>query len=326
MIKRVKIRQIKKNISLRAKILVQFIYDGWNYGICNVSEDVGRVNRLQARILKLYHVIEKGLTMPETRLGFGGDKINQLIDCFKFDYSDSISKEVCRQATEVLLEYCDFHKQSEFELDKCLLLRVAELCQRFGVNYPSSQSSIRVEDYFENEYSSFEHFSMSRHSVRNFRKENVDCNALISALEIAKNCPSACNRQSWRTVIVQDRVVLDKFLSLQGGNKGFGNLICNGILVMTDVCSFFGEEERNQAYIDGGMYLMNLLYALHEKNVATCVLNCAFNRKNANQVRKLFDVPRNYYFVAFVACGIPVDEFDITLSRKVPINSTNRIV
>ena len=48
-----------------------------------------------------------------------------------------------------------------------------------------------------------------------------------------------------------------KILEVQGGNRGFGHLANRLIIITSEVGVFTGVAERNQVYIDGGMYARN---------------------------------------------------------------------
>ncbi len=48
-----------------------------------------------------------------------------------------------------------------------------------------------------------------------------------------------------------------------------------------------------QCYIDGGIFLMNLLYALHFKNIAACPLHCALNLFKERKIKKMLGMKRS---------------------------------
>ncbi len=64
-------------------------------------------------------------------------------------------------------------------------------------------------------------------------------------------------------------------LPLQGGNVGFGHLIKKLLIITADLCAFDGTHERNQGFIDGGMFAMSLLYSIQFHGLGACALNWA---------------------------------------------------
>lgn len=120
--------------------------------------------------------------------------------------------------------------------------------------------------------SNFKDFSASRHSIRDFAGE-IPVARIVDAIDIAKNAPSACNRQPSRVHVVVDKNLIAQCLSLQNGNRGFGNLV-NKLLVITgDLSSVLGAQEFFDLNTNVGIFIMNLSYALHYNKVAHCILN-----------------------------------------------------
>ena len=54
------------------------------------------------------------------------------------------------------------------------------------------------------------------------------------------------------------------------GNAGFGDRVPLVLVITSDLQTFFAPEERNQAWIDGGMFAMSLVHALHSLGLASC--------------------------------------------------------
>ena len=87
------------------------------------------------------------------------------------------------------------------------------------LNYKTSvstvtQKDILKEEYFANSNSSFDLFSSSRSSIRNFSNEDIPIEQIYRALDLSRNCPSACNRQSWRVHVYQEKDQIQKILDV----------------------------------------------------------------------------------------------------------------
>ena len=95
-----------------------------------------------------------------------------------------------------------------------------------------------------------------------------------------------------------------KILEIQGGNRGFGHLTNKLIIIAAELGGFSGLSERNQAFVDGGIYAMNTLYALHYNQVAACIMNCSTSPEKDKQLRSLCKIKESEVFIAMVACGI----------------------
>ena len=89
---------------------------------------------------------------------------------------------------------------------------------------------------------------------------------------------------------------------------------------------FGGIAERYQVYIDGGMYAMNLLYALHYNQIAACILNCSHTPEKDELLRNICGIKDSENFIAMIACGIPPERFKIAISRRYERSDTNNII
>jgi hypothetical protein len=89
---------------------------------------------------------------------------------------------------------------------------------------------------------------------------------------------------------------------------------------------FCNINERNQAFIDGGMYAMNLLYALHCNMVAACILNCSFDPGKENHIKSIAKIKDSEVLIAMIACGDPPEGFQLTMSPRNSLDTTNTII
>ena len=283
-------------------------------------------DKLIASIVLQYHVIEKGLTMPESKLGFGKERVVALCkSCLEFVYAYGSEDMQLRHAIGVILEYEDFHNANNYRLSeevqqsihKVKALNIKEVKQ-------SLQKSLSEEEYFRFNNSSFPEFSNSRYSVRNYSDVEIPLPVINQALELARNTPSACNRQCWRTYVFEDKKQMAQILEAQGGNRGFGHLVNKLIVIAGELGAFSYTNERNQVFIDGGIYAMNLLYALHHQKIATCIMNCSFDFDKELMIKTMCGVKESEVLIAMIACGYPVPEFKIANSPRYPLSKTNK--
>lgn len=69
-----------------------------------------------ASVIMAYHVVEKGLSMPERRLGFGHDAVLELISLIR-DYSEKFPQDdQILHAISVLDAYREIHRKEKFNL------------------------------------------------------------------------------------------------------------------------------------------------------------------------------------------------------------------
>ncbi len=315
-IKKLKIRQyFKKTYSLDMK----------RYLTYSRTMGLDTSDKMIASIVLQYHVIEKGLTMPDSRLGFGKERIIALCkSCLEYVHAYGSDDMQLRHAIGVILEYEDFHKSNNFSLSEEVQIAIGKIKSLTTTGLEKTeQKTVSDLSYFQFVNSPFPEFAASRFSVRNYSDVDIPLTAIQSALELARNTPSACNRQCWRTYVFDDKKKMFDILEAQGGNRGFGHLANKLIVIAGEIGAFSYTNERNQVFIDGGIYAMNLLYALHYQKIATCIMNCSFDYDKEQRIKAMCGVKESEVLIAMIACGYPVQEFKIANSPRYPISKTN---
>ena len=147
----------------------------------------------------------------------------------------------------------------------------------------------------------FEEFAKNRHSVRDFAVGTVDESIIRKAVELAQTAPSACNRQSTRVHYIQNRDICKNVLDLQGGAKGH---TVSSVIVLTSELSLYRHtSEFKTPYLDSGIYLMNLLYALTYYGIGTCPLIWNDDGEKAEEIRRFVDIPWSEQIVAIIQVG-----------------------
>ena len=297
-------------------------YDIYRNGSATFGAD--SLNKALGKIIKNYHVIEKGLTMPDRRLGFGQERLVKLIqECKYFIQKNGDSDPQLIHTLSVIKEYQELHETQGFQLQDQTKNALNSIKPHLKNVTACKQKETTREDYFKHTSSPFIEFSNSRSSVRNYSEEKVDIDLIRSSLELAKNTPSACNRQSWRTYVYTNKQTIEEILEKQGGNRGFGHLAGKLIIITAEVGVFSAAPERYQAYVDGGMYAMNLLYALHANRIAACILNCSHAPAKDKELRLLCQIKDTEVFIAMITCGIPPERFQIAVSQRHAVELTN---
>lgn len=82
------------------------------------------------------------------------------------------------------------------------------------------------------------------------------------------------------------------------------------LLVITVNNSYLaGPEERNQGFIDGGMFSMSPIYALTYFGLALCALNAAFTKKSDKLIRNILNISVNENLSMFISVGHYLDSF-----------------
>lgn len=265
-----------------------------------------------------YHSIEKGLAMSQMRYGFGQTKMRNLISlCNQYldNYHDFPSRLV--DTLCVVAEYNQLHKTNGFFLDADLQQSIDTILKRSAGHWNISQTKhITKSEYFANIHKSFEQFSASRHSIRDFDGTAIPKDVLEQVFILAQNAPSACNRQATRVYAVYDEQLIKQLVDLQNHGRGFADNARPLLVIATELQAWGNGEEWFGGYLDAGIYMMNLLYALHYHQVAAIPLNWYADEAAQQQIHELLNIPASQEVVAFIACGNPKDEFNLVTSKR----------
>ncbi|MCD4670824.1 MAG: nitroreductase family protein [Actinomycetia bacterium] len=278
----------------------------FNYSTLKIRKNNNE--NLSAEILAHVHSVERAFSLKNPRETFGVELINSLRKLIhKIDDKSKYQYEL-KIFQSAIIEYNKYHNIKE---DNISARKPFKYYRHIKSNHKSLYESI-VKD---------------RHSIRNFGDVTISNLSVLKAITMAKNIsPSVCNRQGWEIVLVKDYQSVTDVLNLQNGNAGIEN-IQNIIVVCSTITSFFGSNERNQPYVDGGIFLMSLLNSLHYYNVASCTLNWAVDRKQDSKLKKLLDIDNSRLIIALVGLGsYNTKEIKIASSYKKPLKSILKIV
>lgn len=269
-----------------------------------------------ARIIMSYHMVEKGLTMPRRRLGFGQGVVSELIG-HVYEFEARFGR--CQQldvAIGVLRNYYQVNKTALRNTDLCKALSAFD--NQYADVAAVDQMHFTRDDYFAKNGAAFPEFAASRHTVRHFCGEVSD-GEIARAVELAMTAPSACNRQHVRVHCVGSHVQRDAIFALQGGNRGFGSDADKILLITTDLHDVRWAAERHDSYTNAGLFLMNLCYALHYYKIVCCILNWSVYHDTDTALRKLVDIPPQEVVVAILACGKAPERFEVARSTRKPL-------
>ncbi|WP_168432879.1 nitroreductase family protein [Pontiella sulfatireligans] len=290
----------------------------WHY---SQTTSGGGESLLGAEILASSHIIERGLSLPEPRLGYGKEKIEQLIKLVQNYVSSGFDLKALAytNALDILKAYADFHREKNHDLGDVGGKIYELVC---GKETAAGYEKIALSDWMASAKGDFKSCAMSRYSVRAYGSDPVPKEKIKEALEIARKTPSVCNRQSWKAYWIQSEDAKKRLLNLQNGHRGFGYQVDSFIIVTTDLCTFYSDLERNQSFIDGGLYTMSILYSLHYVGLGACTLNWCVRAKTDKCLKTELDIPQNENIIVVIAVGSLPDEVRAAKSVRKTVRET----
>ena len=189
----------------------------------------------------------------------------------------------------------------------------------FLLRYSDYGSNLSLKDISSKLKSPFDEFSQLRFSIRDFGSLPVDLEHVCAALRLCERTPSACNRQSWRVHVYTENKLVTKMFKLQGGSKGFNEQMQCAILVCGDLRNY-GFYEQNLPFVDGGLYAMNLLYALHYYGLATIPLTMGHKWRITKKIKQEMHLPSHEVPVLLIGVGTFKDNYKVAVSHRYSYN------
>jgi nitroreductase len=282
-----------------------------------------RYTELHSWIAADAHKIEKGLALAEPRPGFGAPVVKRLIEQVERFHRDFGPEQVTLIAVNALKTYCDFNEQHGHG-NETLRRKVERLSAGLGDNGPcntgGTMTVTRDAILKSSQLPGLADFFQCRHSVRMFTDEPVSMELVEAAVRMAQRTPSVCNRQSWKAYAFVDREIAHKVLACQQGNRGFGDRAGGVVVITSDLQTFFSYGERNQGFIDGGMFAMSVTYGLHAQGLGTCCLNWCVDVESERKLRALTTIPDHEAVIMMIAIGHLPEEFIVAQSVRKPLD------
>lgn len=277
-------------------------------------------------LISNYHVIEKCLAMPNFELGHAKERVGVVcIDLVKYkELGFDTNNPQFIAALQSVEEYNAVHKKASFKLPVELQTAIDNALSLKNVEV-YNQPLVTNDDFYSKLTGTFEDFARSRHSLRTYSDKNIELDVLKDCVDIARTTPTACNRQPNKTYIITQKELIKKIVNVQGGGRGFAEN-ANKILIVTSSVSVFNNNEVFEALKSGGMYAMNLLYALHSKKIGVCPLLWGEDIKKDNYLRKLINIPDNEEIIIIYACGYPTSEFKYVTSVRNELDKSMVVV
>ncbi|MDA9136024.1 nitroreductase family protein [Ascidiaceihabitans sp.] len=308
---------IRRNIVETVSAITCYVYDFTRYMKSSSTFNSSSEARMLGKMVLYYHVIEKGLSFENRKPSFGLEVFGNLIDIVNVYIELGYNKNEIqfKTACSIIKKYFDVNNQPCEKLNR---LRNKLDPEVFDYADPllGGNQTVTKREVLESTNIDFKRFFTSRHSIREFAEEEVDIKKVLGALELARKYPSVCNRQAVRVYLITSKDNINEHLSYQNGNRGFGDKINKLIIVTADLNVFSRAEERNQPFIDGGIYLMGLLLALHSSGLGAVPLNWSTHKKSDRVYREFSNIKESEVIISFVGIGNLKNEMIVPKSER----------
>lgn len=279
-----------------------------------------------AALTMYYHGIEKGMTLPSPRPLFGKALISRILATLKLYRRQFGYGQAGNLAINALSRYIAFN-ESLVQPDPSLVRLRSELEKlKQSSAYDDRTEALGGITFFSKDEvladakCDLTRFFQSRHSVRDFSDDPVDVDLIVQAVAMARTTPSVCNRQPYRACVLTEKPMIESVLSHQNGNQGFGDKVDKLLVVVGNMAAFIAPAERHELWVDGGMFAMSLVYALHSLGLATCCLNWSAGCSDDRYLRKDLGLRAGELVVMMIAVGNLPHNFRVCQSTRKPMD------
>jgi len=282
-----------------------------------------------ARIMYNVHAIEKGLSRDvDMRPGFGkaafADLNDALVVYLRCGFPEDSYSYL--QGRSILHRYIEAHGRDMDPAQTTLAVVDRSLRER-GKHFSFAGTKVvRREDKLSNCSAGFYDLAQGRSSIREFSGGPIDMDKVERCLNNAGKTPSVCNRQGWNVYVVTDEAKKRELLRLQRGFKGYPTLPECVLVIAVTNNTFLSPVERNEAFVDGGLFSMSVLYGLEYEGLAAVPLNAMMNSRDERDIRALVSIDESEQIIMFIAVGAFKAETTVPISDRKPLSEYVRYV
>ncbi|MDR2833890.1 MAG: nitroreductase family protein [Streptococcaceae bacterium] len=261
-------------------------------------------------LIEQSHIIEKGLSHIDFRYGFGELKLNEIrktLDLYNENDFSKLQSEY-QLALSCLNEYKKKHEEmggTPKFFNQIFSKYMHEIDT--SIEGIAGSSIVFKTEKVNNKRKDYKTLVENRVSIREFENSKVDLSLIEQVISLSKNTPSACNRQSARIKIITNATIINKTIDIQGGFKGYSPPPLLALITIDSHC-FASPREKNQGYIDGGLFAMSFLNNLEYVGLGACPLHAMFTIEKEKKIRELLNIPVYEEMILFVAIGNLLEE------------------
>lgn len=319
-------RQALKRVAQAGRLSMYALRDGarfWRYA--SLSTYDSGYDQLVARIMYNVHALEKGLAHVRAWApGRGQKAIRNLNDAMtqyrRHGYDETSHAYI--EGVSILQRYNENHRQRGHSApDLEGIVDADVLAPKEPMQYAmAGLKTVHRPDAEVNANKGFYELAQGRVSVREFSGRPIDLQAVVRALANAEKTPSVCNRQGWRVFKTEDKELMRRVLKHQRG-FAYEQMPETLLTVTVSNSSFISPVERNQGFIDGGLYAMSVLYGLESEGLGAVPLNACLYMRDRAAVVRLLDIDPSEEIIMFIAVGDYPSETIVPASDRRPAST-----
>ena len=267
------------------------------------------------------HRIEKGLISRPRRETFAADYIARTVrttvELGRAGAHDD--PDELKWASDVLDRYFEVTRTSTDR--RVIDARSAWLSERVVTSPGSGAPELVpfVQAPLENgaaKFQVFEQLAGHRRSVRWFEDKPVPRTLVERAAAVGLTAPSACNRQSFRLLVVDDENLRKIVAAVPMGTAGFSHQIPAIAVLIGQHRGYEHERDRHAIYVDGGLFTTGFILGLEGLGLSSCCVNWPELKSKNDRMRQLIDLDADERVIMLIAIGYGAPDQMVPRSHK----------
>lgn len=300
--------KIKREINCDKKIFVKYYQE-------NFENDV----QYEYAIMLLVHSLEKGFCHEKLR-PFGEQKVIELVsNLINYEKKGGSTKNTAYIISiNILNKWKNLYDENKWNKSSSYFIVNDYLSNQNTKIKNIDVGSEVLNTSLNQKYENFDYLDAisTRHSVRNYKEEKISDEDIDYCVNAAILTPTACNRQMIKLYYVDNKKKKDLLKKSIIGLSGFNKDNVNLFVVTYDTCAFSYYGERNQGYLNAGLFSMNLVNAMHFKGIGSCFLQWGNTNKEENFIKENLGIPRNERIAIVIAAGYYLESSVIAKSVR----------
>jgi len=257
------------------------------------------------------HRIEKGLSNEPLKLVFAEDYILETVKDFarlqSIGFHDGATITWGHTVLEQFFGRCQPTEKNKKAYQIFKNLRFGESNETWCI-YPEAQRPKLVVDY-----DAYYQLALRRRSIRRYLDKTVEFELIEKAMRVAVLSPSACNRQAYKFVFINDREIVEKIRKIPGGADYKLPAL---VVVLGNYRGYFDERDVNVPIIDASLAIMSFLFALETLGLSTVCINWPTLPDRHEAINQIIHLEEDEFIVLLVGVGYPDPEGKIAYSAK----------
>ena len=144
---------------------------------------------------------------------------------------------------------------------------------------------------------------VNRRSVREYKSIPVEWEKIERILEAGRLAPTAKNRQEWKVLIVNDKIVIQKMVSACADQTFIGSAPILLVAISTDD-SYTMRCGIKAGNVDTSLVLENIALQAVKEGLGTCYIGAFYQKP----VKELLSIPKDKTVIQILTLGYPNDK------------------